>query len=115
MYQQVSSNVFSDVIVEAKDILSRLQKSGVITVDMATYALHVDSKPARVYILQKVHNSGCPGIPIVFAVGSPAEGLSELVDHIIQPFVPNIKSYIIHDSQNRSNRKKRSKFLLSFD
>ena len=61
---------------------------------MATYAVPVDSKPARFYILPKVHRTGCPRRPIVSAVGSPTEGLSELVDHFIQPFVPNIPSYI---------------------
>ena len=60
VYQQVSSNVFFDVIEEVNDILSRLQKSGVITEDMAAYAVPVDSKPARFYILPKVHKSGCP-------------------------------------------------------
>ena len=61
---------------------------------MATYAVPVYSKPPRFYILPEVHKSGCPGRPIVSAVGSPTEGLSELVDHFIQTFVPNIPSYI---------------------
>ena len=103
VYQQVSSTVVFDVIEEVKDILSRLQKSGVITEDMATYAVPVDSKPARFYILPKVHRSGCPERPIVSAVGSPTEGLSELVDHFIQPFVPNIPSYI-RDTQDFFDR-----------
>ena len=94
VFQQVSSTVFFDGIEEVKDILSRLQKSGVITEDMATYSVPVDSKPARLYIIPKVHKSGCPGRPIVSAVGSPTEGLSELVGHIIQPFVHNIQSCI---------------------
>ena len=47
VYQQVSSTVFFDVIEEVKDMLSRLQKSGVITADMANYAVPVDLKPAR--------------------------------------------------------------------
>ena len=68
VYLQVSSNVFFDVIKEVKEILSRLQKSGVITEDMPTHAVPVDSKPARSYILPKVHKSGCPGRPIVSAV-----------------------------------------------
>ena len=86
--------MFFDVIDEVKDIMSRLPKSGVITEEMATYAVPVDSKPSRCYILPKVHKSGCPGRSIVSAVGSPTEGLFELVDHFIQPFVPNIPSYI---------------------
>ena len=43
--------------------------------------------------------SGCPGRPIVSAVGSPTDDMSELVDHFIQPFVPNIPSYI-RDTQD---------------
>ena len=43
--------------------------------------------------------SGFPGRPIVSAVGSPREGLSELVDHFIKPFLPNIPS-CIRDTQD---------------
>ena len=39
--------MFHDVIDEVKDILSRLLKIGVITEDVATYAVTVDSKPTR--------------------------------------------------------------------
>ena len=99
VHQQVSSNVFFYVIEEVKNILSRVQRSGVITEHMASYAVPANSKPARIYILPKVHRSGCPRRPIVSAVGSPTEGLSELVDHFILPFVPIIPSYI-RDMQN---------------
>ena len=99
VYQQITSAVVFDVIEEVKDILSRLQKSDVIIEDIATYAVPVNPKSARLYILPKVHKTGCPGRPIVSAVGSPTEGLSELVDHFIQPFVPNIPSYI-RDTQD---------------
>ena len=88
-----------DVIEEVNDILSLLQRSDVITEDMATYTVPVDSKPARIFLLQKVHKSGLPRRPMVSAVGSPMEGLSELVDHFAQPFVPNILS-CIRDTQN---------------
>ena len=87
------------MIEEVKDILSRCQKNGVITDDMATYAVPINSKPARFYILPKVRKTGCPGRPIVSAVGSPTEGLSELVDHFIQPFVPYVPS-CIRDTQD---------------
>ena len=94
VYQQISSAVFFDAIEEVKDILSRHQKSDVITEDMAIYAVPIDSKPARFYVIPKVLKSGCPGKPIVYAVGSSTEDSSELVDHFIQPFVPNIPSFI---------------------
>ena len=99
VYQQASSAVVFDVIEEVKDIQSRLQKSGVITEDMATYAVPVDSKPARFYIIPKVYKSGCPGRPIASAVIARTEGMSELLDHCIQPFVPNNSSYI-RDTQD---------------
>ena len=59
-HTDVYQHVFFDVIEEVKVILSRLRSSGVITEDMATYAVPVDSKPARFCIIQKIHNSGCP-------------------------------------------------------
>ena len=65
---------------------------------MSTYAVSVDSKPARFFLLPKVHKSGCPGRPIVSADGSPTESLSELVDNFVQPFVPKIQS-CIRDTQ----------------
>ena len=49
--------MFFDVIEEDKDILSRLQKCGIITEDMATYAVPVDSKLARFCLLPWVHKS----------------------------------------------------------
>ena len=95
MCQQVSNNV----IEEVNDILSRIQRSGVFTEDMSTYAVPVNSKPTRLYLPAKVHMSVCPGRRIVSAVASPIEGLSELVDHFVQPFVPNIPLYI-RDAQD---------------
>ena len=80
--------------------MSRLRRSGVITEDMA---VPVDSKSVRFYILPKVHKTGCPRIPIVSTVGSPTEGLSELVNHFIVPFVPNYQSYI-RDTQDFLDR-----------
>ena len=79
-----------DVIEQVKYVRSR----GVITEDMATYSVRVNSKQARFYILPKIRNCGCPGRSIVSAVGPPTESLSELVDHFILPFVSNIPSII---------------------
>ena len=95
------SNVFFDEIVEVNDILSCLERSGVITEDIASYAVPIDSKPAGFCILPMAHKSGFPGRPIVSAIGT--EGLSELVYHLIQPFVPNILSYI-QDTQDFLDR-----------
>ena len=103
VHRQVSSNVFFDVIEEAKDIQSRLQMSGVITEVMATYAVPVISKSVRFYILPLIHKSGCPRIPIESAGGSPAKDLTGLVYRFIQPFVSNIPTCIL-DTQDFLDR-----------
>ena len=86
-------NVFLDVNEEIKDIQSLLQKSGVIIEDMATYAVPVDSKPIRFTFYQRIIRVVSRKTYFI-CFGSPIYGFSVLVDHIIQPFVPNIPSCI---------------------
>ena len=45
-------------------------------------------------IMEWWHSGQYFGLPIHSSEGSPTEGLSELVDNFIQPFVPNIPPYI---------------------
>ena len=59
------------MIEEVKDFLSRLLKIGVITVDVATYAVTVDSKPARFCIL-----------PWFIRMGVQEDVLCLLLDHL---------------------------------
>ena len=86
VYQQVSSTVVFGVIEEVRIfclVFKRLASSPRICLLM----------------LFQLIQSRLAGRPIVSAVGSPTEGLSELVDHFIQPFVSNIPSYI-RDTQD---------------
>ena len=59
------------MIEEVKDILSRLLKIGIITEDVATYAVTVDSKPARFCILSWF-----------IRIGVPEDLLCLLLDHL---------------------------------
>ena len=61
---------------------------------MLNYALPSDTVPARFYLLPKVHKTGVPGRPVVWACSSPTEGLSEIGDHFLQPLISSIPSYI---------------------
>ena len=63
--------MFHDVIEVVKDILSRLLEIGVITEDVATYAVTVDSKPARLCIL-----------PWFIRMGVPEDLLCLMLDHL---------------------------------
>ena len=46
------------------------------------------------YILPKIHKVGVPGRPIVSAVGSITENISEFLTLCIQPLVPKLRSYV---------------------
>jgi hypothetical protein len=61
---------------------------------MHQFANKDNCKPARFYLLPKVHKAGVPGRPVISACGSPTEGLSEIVDYFLQPYIPSIPSYI---------------------
>ena len=66
----------------------------VITDDMHLHAIREDTRPARFYLLPKVHKKGVPARPVISACGSATEGLSEIVDHFLQPYMTTIPSYL---------------------
>ena len=56
----------------------------------------VDSpRTQQLYFLQKIHENPIAVRPIVSGCSGPTEKISQLIDRHIQPFIPNIKSYII--------------------
>ena len=58
------------------------------------FVIHRNTKPARFYLLPKVHTKCVPGRPVVSACGSATEGMSEIVDFFLQPYMPTIPSSI---------------------
>ena len=58
------------------------------------FALSSENKPARFYLLPKVHKPGVPGRPVVSTFGSITRNLSVLVDSFLKPLIPTIPSYI---------------------
>ncbi|XP_057307323.1 uncharacterized protein LOC130645336 [Hydractinia symbiolongicarpus] len=46
------------------------------------------------YILPKIHKDGIPGRPIVSAVNSITENISEFLKLCLQPLLPKLKSYV---------------------
>ncbi|KAJ8032026.1 hypothetical protein HOLleu_25430 [Holothuria leucospilota] len=94
VYERVSEAVLSDIESEIAALAGKLYRADILTEDMFKFAIRTDTRPARFYLLPKVHKPGVPGRPVVSACGSATEGLSEIVDHFLQPFVPSIPSYI---------------------
>ena len=52
------------------------------------------SKPARFYLLPKIHKRGVPGRPVVSSCGSITENVSKLVDWFLKPLITTIPSYV---------------------
>ena len=79
---------------ELRKLVNQAAENGTITTDMANYAIPPAYKLARFYLLPKVHKVGVPGRPVVSCSGSLTEKVSEIVDHLIKPFLPTIPSYL---------------------
>ena len=75
-------------------LADQLHIEGVITDDIRQFAIRRNTKPARFYLLPKIHKKGVPGRPVVSACGSATEGMSEIVDFFLQPYMPTIPSFI---------------------
>ena len=58
--------------------------------------LQYEARPGWFYLLPKIHKGTLPlpGRPIVSAIKSPTERISQFLDHFLQPCFPRIKSYV---------------------
>jgi hypothetical protein len=94
VYERVGFNEYNSVVQRVNQVLDSMRKDSIITDEMHEFAKPKASRPARFYVLPKVHKAGVPGRPVVSACGAPTEGLSEIVDHFLQPLMTTIPSYI---------------------
>ncbi|KAJ8027096.1 hypothetical protein HOLleu_32138 [Holothuria leucospilota] len=94
VYVKLSEDPTGEIVSSIVNLVYRLSKRGTITEDMACFTSPLDTRPARFYVLPKVHKAGVPGRPVISGNGSPTEHLSELVDHFIKPLVPSIETYL---------------------
>ena len=64
--------------------------------ETSNYLLPSRSRPARFYILPKIHKNkdSPPGRPIVSATSHPTEHIFQFVDAHLNPLVPKLPSYI---------------------
>ena len=76
--------------------LKRLLIDDEIEEDTYNYLVPHHSRPARFYILPKIHKNkdNPPGRPIISASFHPTERISEFVDYQLNPLVPKLPSYI---------------------
>ena len=94
VYLRTRATAINDIEEDIKRLADQLHIEGVITDDIRQFAIRRNTKPARFYLLPKVHKKGVPDRPVVSACGSATEGMSEIVDFFLQPYMPTIPSYI---------------------
>ncbi|KAJ8029212.1 hypothetical protein HOLleu_28550 [Holothuria leucospilota] len=90
VYQRTEATVMSDI----ERLADQLHNEDVITDNMHQYAIRLNTRPARFYLLPKVHKKGVPGRPVISACGSATEGLSEIVHYFLQLYIPTFSSFI---------------------
>ncbi|KAJ8039378.1 hypothetical protein HOLleu_17075 [Holothuria leucospilota] len=70
VYQRTEATVISDIERDIRQLADQLHNDDVISDDMHQYAIRVNTRPARFYLLPKVHKKGVPGRPVISACGS---------------------------------------------
>ena len=94
VYLRTHASAISDIEEDIQHLADQLHIEGVITDDIRQFSIRRKTNPARFYLLPKVHKKGVPGRPVVSACGSATEGMSEIVDFFLQPYMPTIPSSI---------------------
>ena len=94
MSLRTRATAISDIEEDIQRLADQLHIEEVITDDIRQFSIRRNTKPARFYLPPKVHKKGVPGRPVVSACGSATEGMSEIVDFFLQPYMPIIPSSI---------------------
>ena len=87
------TNKHADMI---KKVASEMLEKDEISEKTFKYLTTNCSRTAQFYMLPKIHKSvtNPPGRPIISGNDCPTEKISHMIDIILQPFVPKVKSYV---------------------
>ena len=93
-YKPVTENLTEKHNKKVNDTINELLTSKKISKCLADGLKLKEVKTSNFYLLPKVHKIGNPGRPIVSAINAPTSRISEFVDHILQPYVKKLNSYV---------------------
>jgi len=93
-YQKLPGDLTTTHSQELKRIVMELFNKGVIDKHTKNFLIPRQPRPARFYMLPKIHKVGNPGRPIVSSNGAPTENISAFVDYHLRPLVTKLPSYI---------------------
>ena len=88
--------VINDIDKDIRHLADQHYKLGVITDDIRQFAIPRNTMPASFYLPPKVHKNVVPGRSVVPACGSATDGMSEIADFFLQPYLPTIPSFMEH-------------------
>jgi hypothetical protein len=95
-YQKQEFDLTDTFKREISNFVEDMFQNGEIDETVKKYLLKDNNKTAKLYFLPKIHKgiTPPPGRPVVAANGAPTERISQFVDHFVNPFCPQIKSYV---------------------
>ena len=95
-YQALDTDLTSKISSEISRTLLTMRNDKEIGKKCLAYLLPNNPRPGRFYLLPKIHKGVLlpPGRPIVSAIGSPTEKISEFLDFFLQPLLSSIPSFV---------------------
>jgi hypothetical protein len=95
-YLPLEENMTDTYNNEILTYITKMYDNGEIDISVLNYILDTDKRTSKFYLLPKIHKgiTPPPGRPIISAIGSPTEKISQLVDHFLNPPTTLNKSYV---------------------
>ena len=109
-YQELSNDPFNDYQQIIINSLNEMLSDNMIDKETAEVLKPKNVKPARFYLLPKIHKKNIPGRPVISSINCHTTKLSRYVDHHIQPLATKVKSYI-RDTTDFINKLKNIDFV----
>ena len=96
-YKKLDHNPTNIYKEEINQFLSKMHDKGEISTDVFNYLFNKECRTSILYYLPKLHKrvgNHIPGRPIVSAIQSATEKISQLLDHFLYPCATRNKSYV---------------------
>ena len=93
-YQKVDRDLTTDHTNQINTTIDQFQQENLLPERTAKPLKTHHPKPAKFYMLPKVHKKGNPGCPIISAIGNASSKIAQFVDHHLQPIAEKLPSHI---------------------
>ncbi len=97
IYEKIDADPTAKLSEAIRQHAKQLHHKGIIddlTLEHISSPAGFIPRTQQLYFLKKIHKNPIAVRPIVSGCSGPTEGISQLIDLVLQPFVPKINSYI---------------------